>query len=542
MKSSEIGIRGLFRIAILIVAALAYLVFVTISFTNVTADEREKAETAIRSEVNYLCLQLEYLGERVDAFEQIEDSSGLTAEVLESQNPEGFRFLTDPVGEILSGYSLAETGTVAIIADDTVIASDDARMPVGGNVRELLGDEVCEAIDTSLSSSELQTVPYGGVFDEPSDVSTYSDGNDDEAFLFAAQQDAYTVMIIEPKSMAFRDRNAILGRETSAVLVMLIAVGAIMDRLLCFLVAQRIDKTNEALGCITSGGLDARVEGKGTREFRSLASGINDTVEALQGWITEAESRMDSELSAARAIQESALPRTFPPFPDIPKFDVYATMDAAREVGGDFYDFFRVGDGGPDSGKLAFLVADVSGKGIPAALLMMKAKALVRSELEDGLGLSQAVESVNAALTDGNDACMFVTMWVGVLDYGTGQVEYVNAGHNPPLLWQEGAGWRWLRSLSGLPLGLLDGCSYEVFSLDCRNGDKFLLYTDGVTEAKNVDGELYGEERLKAAANACGEEHPEAFVGSVHNDVVSFAQGAKQFDDITILALEINEL
>jgi serine phosphatase RsbU (regulator of sigma subunit) len=285
--------------------------------------------------------------------------------------------------------------------------------------------------------------------------------------------------------------------------------------------------------------LDARVEEKGTREFRSLASGINVTVEALQGWIAEAETRMDSELAAARAIQESTLPRTFPPYPDIRKFDVFAIMNAAREVGGDFYDFFLLGDSGPDSGKLAFLIADVSGKGVPAALFMMKAATAVRGELQEGWGLSQAIENVNEELADGNDACMFVTMWVGVLDYETGHVNYVNAGHNPPLLWQEDGGWRWLEEKSGLPLGLITGSFYDTYSVDCRAGDKFLLYTDGVTEAMNKDGELFGEERLEAVANASFEEHPEALVKAVRSDVASFAQDAEQSDDITVLALEV---
>ena len=270
----------------------------------------------------------------------------------------------------------------------------------------------------------------------------------------------------------------------------------------------------------------------------SLAQGINTTVEALQGWIAEAEMRMDSELSAARAIQESALPGAFPLYPEVPAFDVYAIMDTAKEVGGDFYDAFLIGDSGPEAGKLAFLVADVSGKGVPAALFMMKAMAHVRRELQSGLEVGQAVESANRQLKAGNATCMFVTMWVGVLDYGTGHVDYVNAGHNPPLLWQEGSGWCWLRDRSGLPLGLRANMRYKTCSLDCAAGDKFLLYTDGVTEAVDSDDEMYGEPRLEAMAEASSTEHPEALVKAVHDDVERFSQGTEQFDDITILSLE----
>ena len=467
---------------------------------------------------------------------------GAGEQELRSQGPEGYKLLSDPIGDVLKGYTLAETGTVVVIADETIVASDDERLPVGSDARSLFGDEVFGAIGASLDTGQMQQIPYRGVFDESSGANAYG-ANDEGAYLLAGRQGPYTVAIVEPESMVFRDRNAVIGRETMVGLVLLIVVSIIVDRLLSLAVARRIDKTNEALGRITAGELETRVEGKGTREFRSLAYGINVTVEALQGWIAEAEARMRSELAAARAIQESALPSVFPPFPEISKFDVYAIMNAAREVGGDFYDFFLVGESGPDSGKLAFLIADVSGKGVPAALFMMEAKAQIRRELQSGLDLGQAVENVNAELVENNDACMFVTMWVGVLDYETGHVIYVNAGHNPPLLWQEGTGWSWLRERSGLPLGLIDGGTYNACSLDCRAGGRLLLYTDGVTEAMSKDGELYGEDRLEVLLGKIADDaslSPEALVKAVRADVASFARGAEQSDDITVLSLEVD--
>ena len=538
LEAKGIGIRGLFRVSILIVVALASLVLAITSYVRITAEEEAKAEASIRSEVDYLYLQLESLGNRADTFTKIVDSAGIDLQKLKSVNPEGFLLLSDPTGDILTGYTLAETGTVFIFADDTVISSDDGRVPAGSSVRELLGDEVCASIDASIQDGQLQTVPYRGVFDEPGGPGSYGD-KDDQAVLLARQQGDYTVVIIEPTSMVYRDRSAVMGREAFVGIVLLLAVSIIVDRLLSLLIARRIDKTNEALKRITSGDLEARVETNGTREFKSLASGINVTVEALQGWIAEAETRMDSELAAARAIQESALPRTFPPYPDITKFDVYATMDAAREVGGDFYDFFLIGDSGPDSGKLAFLIADVSGKGVPAALFMMKAITLIRRDLLGGSELGKAIENANEELADGNDTCMFVTMWVGVLDYETGHVEYVNAGHNPPLLWKEETGWCWLEEKSGLPLGLIVGNSYDTLSLDCNVGDKILLYTDGVTEAMSKEGELYGEGRLEVVANENVETRPEELVRAVRRGVASHAQDAEQSDDITILAIEV---
>lgn len=538
MKSSGLGIRGLFRIAILIVVAIAFITLASLSYTNVSSDEKKEAEASIRSETNYLCLQLESIGNRASAFTRVADQMGVDPEELDNESLRVYRLLTDPVGDILMGYTLVETGTVLIIENGQVVASDDQRVPVGSDVEALLGDEVHAAIGSSIQNDETEAIPYIGVFDEPAVEGAYGDG-DDEAILFAERQNDYTVAVIQPMSMVMKDMGDVMGREIVAGLVILMVVGLIVDRLLSLVVARRIDRTNEALSLITSGDLDIRVDEGGTREFISLANGINVTVEALQGWIAEAESRMDSELAAARAIQESALPRTFPPYPEISKFDVYAIMDAAKEVGGDFYDIFLVGDNGSESGKLAFLVADVSGKGVPAALFMMKAKTQVRRELQSGLDLSTAIERANAEIAEGNDSCMFVTMWVGLLDYETGHVEYVNAGHNPPLIWQGKAGWSWLKARSGLPLGFPFSTSYKTYSIECSVGDKILLYTDGVTEAMSKDGELYGDERLEAAVNLTSEACPRELVKAVRDDVAMHALDAEQSDDITVLVLEL---
>lgn len=539
MSYSDFGIRWLFRIAIFAVVLIAYLFFMRLSYSNVTTIEQELTEGSMRSEANYLCLQLESLGNRVNAFDQIVESSGTTLQDLESSNPEGYQLLSDPVGDILSGYTLEETGIVFITANGTVVASDSEQVPAGSDVRGTLGDVMCDAIEKSVETGQMQTVPYRSVFGETSNSVLY--GDDGEGFLLTTQQGSFDVTIIKPVGLAFKNRDNIMGRMTTVCTIVLLVVFLIVDRLLSLMVARRIDKTNEALKRITSGDLETRVEEAGTREFVSLASGINTTVEALQAWIAEAETRMDSELAAARAIQESALPRTFPAYPDIPKFDLYASMEAAREVGGDFYDFFLIGDGDADSGKLGFVVADVSGKGVPASLFMMKAMTQIRDVLQSGMETGAAIEIANQQLVDSNEPGMFVTAWVGVLDYGTGHVEYVNAGHNPPLLWQEGTGWRWVKEKSGLPLGLFGGLGYESHSLDCEIGDRLVLYTDGVTEAMNPEGEQYGEDKLEALVNQNCTLHPQALVDAVRHDVEKHADGAEQSDDITILVLEFDQ-
>jgi len=167
----------------------------------------------------------------------------------------------------------------------------------------------------------------------------------------------------------------------------------------------------------------------------------------------------------------------------------------------------------------------------------MKAKTQIRDDLNNGRDLGEAIAGTNRVLCDGNDAGMFVTAWIGVLDYTTGRIDFVNAGHNPPLFWHEGA-WSWLTEKSGLPLGLFD-LPYEAHSLECQVGDKVVLYTDGVTEAMSVDDELYGEERLEALLQGTADSAPLEIVDAIRASVAEHAIGAEQSDDITVLVLQI---
>ena len=246
------------------------------------------------------------------------------------------------------------------------------------------------------------------------------------------------------------------------------------------------------------------------------------------------EARRQKELMLATSIQGAALPSVFPPFPSIADcVDVYARMRAAKEVGGDFYDFYFVGDH-----ALAFLVADVSGKGVPGAMFMMRAKTTLNDLLSRGGNLSEAVAAVNARLADGNDANMFVTAWIGVLDLETGGVEYVNCGHNPPVVRRADGALEWVNETSGPVLAAFEGFPYEPHELVLRPGDRLFLYTDGVVEAQSR-GELFGDDRLAAAlapevADAKGACHV------VEMAVDAFAAGESQADDITMLALGLN--
>ncbi len=236
------------------------------------------------------------------------------------------------------------------------------------------------------------------------------------------------------------------------------------------------------------------------------------------------------ELKMATDIQLAAIPNVFPPFPDETSFDIWASMDTAKEVGGDFYDFYFTG-----SDRVLFLVADVSGKGVPAAMFMMRAKALIKSVAQTGKQIGQVFEEANDALCEGNSSNTFVTVWAGELNIRTGHVSYVNAGHNPPIV-RLGGKVEYLRSRPSLVLGAMAGARYRVQELQLEPGDAIYLYTDGIVEQHNAVGELYGEDRLIEIVSGCAKRR-DGLLSTVIDDVRRHAAGAEQADDCTQLVL-----
>ena len=207
-------------------------------------------------------------------------------------------------------------------------------------------------------------------------------------------------------------------------------------------------------------------------------------------------------------------------------------MDAAKEVGGDFYDYYLLGED-----KLAILIADVSGKGIPAAMFMMTAKTLIKSLAEAGYEVDEILTLANKKLCENNDADMFVTVWIGILDLNTGKLEFANAGHNPPLIRQNGEDFEFLKARAGLVLAGMDGIKYRKNEIQLSAGDEIYLYTDGVTEAVDKNNNLYGEVRLQNFLNNNKGTDAQKLCTLVKENVDSFAGEVPQFDDITMLFL-----
>jgi phosphoserine phosphatase RsbU/P len=267
-----------------------------------------------------------------------------------------------------------------------------------------------------------------------------------------------------------------------------------------------------------------------TNSFRSMVSSLKEYILNLTE-TTAAKERILSELQLATDIQASLLPRVFPPFPDRHEFDIYALMNPAKEVGGDFYDFFFI-----DEKHLCFLVADVAGKGVPAALYMMVAKTLLKSEGRKNADPGQVLFNVNNMLAEDNRSCMFATVFLAVLDITTGSLRFANAGHNRPILIQSGVA-DYLDANHGIVLGALVNSTFETMSLALAPGDMIFLYTDGVTEAMNISGDFFEDARLLAVVDNGPKSGADVLIHSLSEELGSFSAGAEQSDDITMLAV-----
>ena len=247
--------------------------------------------------------------------------------------------------------------------------------------------------------------------------------------------------------------------------------------------------------------------------------------------VTAEKERIGAELDMASQIQVSQLPRLFPPFPDRKEFSLYASMTPAKEVGGDFYDFFMI-----DNDHMGFVMADVSGKGVPAALLMMVSRVLIKSGLQNGKGPAETLESVNNQICESNDAQFFVTVWCAVLEISTGKGIAANAGHEHPVLRRADGLYELQVYKHSMPVGTIEDIPFRQHAFQLNPGDSFFVYTDGVAEATNDQKELYGTERMLAALNRDPDAQPEQILQNVTQDINSFVDGAEQFDDITMLS------
>ena len=415
--------------------------------------------------------------------------------------------------EVTKNRHIGNNGFVAICDENLNIVID--RSDYSGKNLNTIG----VSIDTDVTSEN--TVFEAEIYGKPYFL----------AYTFA---EGYYIIGAIPKSEAMFMRNVSIYVSIFMEILIFAALFTLIYFLIKKVIIDNLRKINGTLAEITDGNLNVTVDVRTNEEFASLSDDINQTVSTLKRYIAEAAARIDKELEFAKQIQYSALPSVFPPYPNRKDFEIYAHMITAKEVGGDFYDFYMLGDS-----TLAFMIADVSGKGIPAAMFMMQVKTIIKDLAESGLALPEVFATANKKLCENNDAGMFVTAWMGILDLKTGLLKFVNAGHNPPLVRQADGEFVYLKARSGMVLAGMDGVKYRLNELKLSPGDRIFLYTDGVTEATDENNRLYGEERLLETVNQNIVKNTQQLCEAVKNDVDRFVGDAPQFDDITMLSVEL---
>ena len=342
--------------------------------------------------------------------------------------------------------------------------------------------------------------------------------------------EGYCIIAAMPQTEAMFMRDASLYTSIFMQVLIFATLFVFIYILIKRVIINNLKKINDTLAQITSGDLNVTVDVRSNEEFASLSDDINSTVSTLKRYIAEAAARIDKELEYAKQIQLSALPTNFPQGED---YSVYAQMIAAKEVGGDFYDFYKINDT-----TVAILAADVSGKGIPAAMFMMTAKTILKDLAESGMAVNDIFTKANEKLCENNESGMFVTVWMGILDIPSGKMQFANAGHNPPLLKRRDGTFEYLKTRPGFVLAGMEGIRYRAGELCLYPGDRIFLYTDGVTEATDTANMLYGEDRLLAFMNGNSGMKADALLPALKEDIDDFVGEAPQFDDITMLMFD----
>lgn len=421
---------------------------------------------------------------------------------------------------------------------DTLVVGATRNRHVGKSGYILIASDDCIIVSDPNNSSEGQTLEKTGIIINRDSI---SENVRFECMVYGmacycmyAVTEGYCIIAVQPVEEVLFSRDLSVYLMAFMEILIFATLFILIYFLIKMLVVENIHRINGALGEITGGNLNVAVDVRTNEEFASLSDDINTTVFTLKGYIAEAAARIDKELEIAKVIQLSSLPCTFPPYPDRTDFDVFASMNAAKEVGGDFYDLYLL-----DENRLAFLVADVSGKGITAAMFMMKAKTLLKDYAEKEDNVADILTKANEALCEGNDAEMFVTCWMGILNFAEHTVSFANAGHNPPLVRHKNGNFEFYKSRPGFVLGGMEGSKYCQGEFPFNPGDEIYLYTDGVTEATNINNELFGDSRLYNVLNTMADVSAEKICRAVKENVDSFVGEAPQFDDMTMLHLHL---
>ena len=431
---------------------------------------------------------------------------------------EQFHVMLDEfVVDVTSNRHVGTSGFVAVLDENLSLVTDDE---YSGLSVSAIG---IEPPDEMKNGETATAIYYADIVDGKTDNS--------EKYMYVFKfVEGYCIITAVTEAEAVFMRDASLYTSIFMQVIIFATLFVSIYILIKRVIINNLEKINDTLGRITQGELNVTVDVRSNEEFASLSDDINSTVATLKRYIAEAAARIDNELKYAKQIQLSALPTSFPNGDD---YSIYAQMIAAKEVGGDFYDFYKISDT-----RVAFLAADVSGKGIPAAMFMMTAKTIIKDLAERGMAVNEIFTKANEKLCENNESGMFVTAWMGILDLTTGNVQFANAGHNPPLVKHADGSFEYLKSRAGFVLAGMEGIQYRAGELALGPGDRIFLYTDGVPEATNIDTKLYGEDRLLAFMNQHSDVEATTLLSALKENIDEFVGEAPQFDDITMLMLD----
>ncbi|MBO4395339.1 MAG: SpoIIE family protein phosphatase [Eubacterium sp.] len=441
--------------------------------------------------------------------------------------------VSSQISEELVMLSRVYCQSVAVGNEGMMIVLDREQNPDGtysmlapkddGTYYGVEGDDVPEKLQLDLPSIAEESDD-----DSFSEIFKYNAPNGTEYYAMYHPYNKTIAVALYPRWEAAKMRVLSALGFTFALFVLSLSLLIILNRMLKKGIVRPLQRMNTSLERISMGELDVRMDVTDNREFAMLSDDINIMVLSLKRYIRDAEGRIDKELALARTIQHSSVPNTFPPFPDRNEFAIYASMDTAREVGGDFYDFFFI-----DDDHLAIVIADVSDKGIPAAMFMMQAKARIHGRTMQGGTPAQIMYDVNNALCDDNEAKLFITIWLAIIELSTGKGIEVNAGHEHPALYRDGA-YRLIKYPHSPPVAVMKNMPYANRDFVLQPGEKILVYTDGVTDAVNENNERFGDDGLMAVLDSAGDLGPEETITELRSAIGTHTGNAKQFDDITI--------
>ena len=472
--------------------------------------------------------------------------TGEKTELVQMYGPQGIDGVTM---RKYAGVSLSEGGFIQVgydaerfhdTLDDFVVDVTKNRHVGSGGFVAVCDESFNLVTQTELSGKHISTIGIepdevmlegksASQLYKTSIINTGTDFNEEYIYVFTFVE-GYCIVAAMPSAEAMLMRDASLYTSIFMLILIFAALFIFIYFLIKKVIINNLQKINGTLSEITGGNLNVKVDVRSNAEFSSLSDDINSTVATLKRYIGEAAARIDKELEYAKQIQLSALPSNFP---DTEKYSIYAQMIAAKEVGGDFYDFYTL-----DDNTVLFLAADVSGKGIPAAMFMMTAKTIIKDLAERGLSVDEIFTLANEKLCENNESGMFVTAWMGKMDLSTGKLSFANAGHNPPVVVHKNGECEYLKSRTGFVLAGMEGMKYRANEMTLSKGDRIFLYTDGVTEATDENETLYGEDRLLSYIDKNKAEKADKLLSGLKEDIDLFAGDAPQFDDITMLIFD----